>query len=156
MFRGRVVRAHYTGECRIHCQGILFRWCLAYEDIFRELGKLAVLSSYTIWNARQEPAWAPKTSPSSDRDCSHCRSICCFPWVSPRAPVFCSIPMDIIINWFVIFCLFCIALHQCGQHLWCLDYGLLYFLYFAFSFRKINVFNKGWYNTNDILFFKKC
>ena len=34
---------------------------------------------------------APKTSPSSVRDRSHCHCICCFPWASPHASVSCSL-----------------------------------------------------------------
>ena len=33
------------------------------KTFFRELSKLALLSSYTIWNARQEPAWGSENQP---------------------------------------------------------------------------------------------
>ena len=89
---------------------------------------------------------APKSSPSFVCDRSHCRSICCFPWESPHAPVLCSIPMDLINFWFVTFCLLCIALRQIGQQwgprlrpgLVCTSFILL--------LPCVNVFNKGWYN----------
>ena len=33
------------------------------KAFMRELSKLALLSSYTIWNARQEPAWGSEIQP---------------------------------------------------------------------------------------------
>ena len=33
------------------------------KSFLRELSKLALLSSYTIWNARQEPAWGSEGQP---------------------------------------------------------------------------------------------
>ena len=59
-----------------------------------EFSKLALLSSYTIWNARQEPAWGSEDQPSLLYDLFFCHSIYFF-----LCPYFMfSDPICVIIN----------------------------------------------------------
>ena len=79
------------------------------KTFLRELSKLALLPSYTIWNARQVPAWSSENQPL----------ICLWSFSLPFhlllplsvSSCFCFLfLLDLINFWFVIFCLLCIAL----------------------------------------------
>ena len=114
----------------------------------RELSRLALLSSYTIWNARQEPAWGSENQPL----------IC--PWSF-------SFPFHLLIPLSVSSC-FCFLFHPIWPHNF-LVCDILSFMYspasvwatfvvpklrpglvctsFILLLPFVDVFHKGWYNN---------
>ena len=69
------------------------------KSLQKDLSKIAILSSYTIWNARHEPSWGPRTNLNSNCNCFVIALFC----------MYMHMYMQLYFGCFVF--VFCLALH---------------------------------------------